>query len=109
MADGRFGRATYNAESAVNVLVDGKLALVIDAFSWLAVIQDQSGKEYKMDHVQVRFPTNVEDVGRVIYDLTRTSTPAHLYSANEQDYHPSPQFSTTRPQHRQWLNMKWLK
>lgn len=24
-----------------------------------------------MDHVQVRFPTNVEDVGRVIYDLTR--------------------------------------
>jgi S-adenosylmethionine synthetase len=24
-----------------------------------------------MDHVQVRFPTNVEDVARVIYDMTR--------------------------------------
>ena len=35
-----------------------------------------------MDHVQVRFPTNVEDVGRVIYDLTRMSppTPAPLMS-----------------------------
>jgi S-adenosylmethionine synthetase len=42
------------------------------------VIQDQSGKDYKMDHVQVRFPTNVEDVGRVIYDLTRTSTSCTL-------------------------------
>ena len=37
------------------------------------MIQDQSGKEYKMDHVQVRFPTNVEDVARVLYDLTRKS------------------------------------
>jgi hypothetical protein len=27
-ADGRFGRATYNAESAVNVLVDGKPATI---------------------------------------------------------------------------------
>jgi S-adenosylmethionine synthetase len=47
------------------------------------VIQDQSGKEYKMDHVQVRFPTNVEDVGRVIYDLTRTSNPALCTLADE--------------------------
>lgn len=39
----------------------------------MIVIQDQSGKEYKMDHVQVRFPTNVEDVARVLYDLTRKS------------------------------------
>jgi len=30
IADGRFGRATYNAESAVNVLVDGKPALLLD-------------------------------------------------------------------------------
>lgn len=28
-----------------------------------------------MDHVQVRFPTNVEDVARVLYDLTRKSHP----------------------------------
>jgi hypothetical protein len=32
-ADSRFGRATYNAESAVNVLVDGKLALILVAWS----------------------------------------------------------------------------
>ena len=37
----------------------------------MIVIQDQSGKEYKMDDLQVRFPTNVEDVARVLYDLTR--------------------------------------
>ena len=36
-----------------------------------AVVEDQSGKEYKMDHYQVRFPTNVSDIGRVLYDLAR--------------------------------------
>jgi hypothetical protein len=37
----------------------------------MAVVEDQSGKEYKMDHYQVRFPTNVSDIGRVLYDLAR--------------------------------------
>ena len=35
------------------------------------MVEDQSGKTYKMDHVQSRFPTNVEDVARVLYDLAR--------------------------------------
>lgn len=26
---GRFGRATYNAESAVNILVDGRLSFMV--------------------------------------------------------------------------------
>nr|XP_018263932.1 dTDP-4-dehydrorhamnose reductase [Kwoniella dejecticola CBS 10117]OBR86090.1 dTDP-4-dehydrorhamnose reductase [Kwoniella dejecticola CBS 10117] len=52
-----YGSTEYNAESAVNILRD--------------VVQDQSGKQYKMDAYQVRFPTNVEDVGRVLYDLSR--------------------------------------
>ena len=38
-----------------------------------AVVEDQSGKEYHMDHYQVRFPTNVSDIGRVLVDLTRKS------------------------------------
>ncbi|WVO12809.1 dTDP-4-dehydrorhamnose reductase [Cryptococcus depauperatus] len=50
-----YGKTEYNAESAVNVLLD--------------VVQDQSGKTYKMDARQVRFPTNVEDVSRVLHDL----------------------------------------
>ncbi|KAL7422259.1 hypothetical protein Q5752_002905 [Cryptotrichosporon argae] len=50
-----YGRTTYNAESAVNIIVD--------------VVKDQSGKQYKMDHYQIRNPTNVEDVARVLYDL----------------------------------------
>lgn len=52
-----YGRTEYNAESAVNVLRD--------------VVEDQSGKTYKMDARQTRFPTNVEDIGRVLYDLAR--------------------------------------
>jgi S-adenosylmethionine synthetase len=38
---------------------------------WRVVVEDQSGKEYKMDDYQVRSPTNVEDVARVLYDLAR--------------------------------------
>ncbi|RSH91279.1 hypothetical protein EHS25_009578 [Saitozyma podzolica] len=56
-----YGRVEYNAESAVNLLQD--------------VVQDQSGKEYKMDHYQIRFPTNVEDVARVLYDLAHLDKP----------------------------------
>lgn len=52
-----YGRTEYNSESAVNYLVD--------------VVQDQSGKAYSMDHYQVRQPTNVADVARVLYDLAR--------------------------------------
>jgi hypothetical protein len=71
-----------------------------------------------MDHVQVRFPTNVEDVARVIYDMTRKHPlpPILLalillllllqsvsqlkvpYSLTPQNYPPSRQSYTTRPQ-----------
>ncbi|KAI5449248.1 hypothetical protein NCC49_005164 [Naganishia albida] len=56
-----YGQVEYNAETAVNIFVD--------------VIEDQSGKTYKMDHFAVRFPTCVEDVARVMYDLTHHSQP----------------------------------
>ncbi|GHJ90119.1 hypothetical protein NliqN6_6521 [Naganishia liquefaciens] len=56
-----YGEVEYNAETAVNIFVD--------------VIQDQSGKTYKMDHFAVRFPTCVEDVARVMYDLAHTDKP----------------------------------
>ncbi len=50
-----YGQVEYNAETAVNIFVD--------------ILEDQSGKEYTMDHFAVRFPTCVEDVARVIYDF----------------------------------------
>ncbi|WVR05110.1 dTDP-4-dehydrorhamnose reductase [Kwoniella sp. DSM 27419] len=56
-----YGKVEYNGESAVNVLRD--------------VVEDQSGKTYKMDAYQVRFPTNVEDVARVLYDLSHLDKP----------------------------------
>lgn len=56
-----YGKTKYNAESAVNILRD--------------VVEDQSGKEYKMDHYQVRFPTNVDDIGRLLVDLTHLEKP----------------------------------
>lgn len=43
-----YGPAPQNSDSAVNVLVD--------------VVQDQSGRQYKMDHYAIRYPTNVEDI-----------------------------------------------
>ncbi|ORX39810.1 hypothetical protein BD324DRAFT_615077 [Kockovaella imperatae] len=65
-----YGKTTYNAESAVNIIVD--------------VVLDQSGKEYKMDDRQVRFPTNVEDIARVLYDLSKLdkSLPPILHYAS---------------------------
>ncbi|KAK8869876.1 dTDP-4-dehydrorhamnose reductase [Kwoniella newhampshirensis] len=56
-----YGKTEYNSESAVNVLRD--------------VVEDQSGKSYKMDAYQVRFPTNVEDVARVLFDLSHLPKP----------------------------------
>jgi S-adenosylmethionine synthetase len=48
MTDIRYGPAPKNSDSAVNILLD--------------VVQDQSGKQYKMDHYATRYPTNVEDI-----------------------------------------------
>lgn len=38
------------------------------------MVQDQSGKQYTMDDYQVRNPTAVSDVARVLYDLSRLPT-----------------------------------
>ncbi|KAH8556248.1 hypothetical protein BGW37DRAFT_536232 [Umbelopsis sp. PMI_123] len=49
-----YGKTEYNGESAVNILVD--------------VVMNQS-KPSKMDDAAIRYPTNVEDVARVLADL----------------------------------------
>jgi len=43
-----YGPAPKNSDSAINILLD--------------VVQDQSGKQYKMDHYATRYPTNVIDI-----------------------------------------------
>ncbi len=40
-----YGPVKVNSDSAINIVLD--------------VVRDQSGKEYKMDHYQTRYPTNV--------------------------------------------------
>jgi S-adenosylmethionine synthetase len=59
----RYGPAPRNSDSAVNILLD--------------VVQDQSGKQYKMDHYQTRFPTNVIDIGHFLVRLTGLD---HIFS-----------------------------
>ncbi|VDB96028.1 unnamed protein product [Peniophora sp. CBMAI 1063] len=50
-----YGPAPSNADSAINILLD--------------VVQDQSGKTYKMDHYQTRYPTNVIDIANFLVRL----------------------------------------
>lgn len=57
----RYGPAKSNSDSAVNILLD--------------VVNDQSGKIYKMDHWATRFPTNTVDIAHFLVRLTRTSDP----------------------------------
>jgi S-adenosylmethionine synthetase len=61
----RYGPAPKNSDSAINILLD--------------VVQDQSGKEYKMDHYATRFPTNVEDIGKFLVRLASTCPSRHCY------------------------------
>ncbi|KAI8344773.1 hypothetical protein BC941DRAFT_409582 [Chlamydoabsidia padenii] len=49
-----YGDVEFNGESAVNILVD--------------IVKDHN-KQTVMDNYSLRYPTNVEDVGRVIKDL----------------------------------------
>lgn len=55
----RYGPAPSNADSAINILLD--------------VVQDQSGKQYKMDHYQTRYPTNVQDIALLLRQITGAS------------------------------------
>ncbi|KAI9438616.1 NAD-P-binding protein [Lactarius indigo] len=69
-----YGPVPSNADSAVNVLLD--------------VVRDQSGKQYKMDHYQTRFPTNVLDIANFLVRLAQMPRDALLppvihYSAEE--------------------------
>ncbi|KIL59457.1 hypothetical protein M378DRAFT_200123 [Amanita muscaria Koide BX008] len=51
-----YGPAPKNSDSAVNILLD--------------VVQDQSGKIYKMDHYATRYPTNVVDIANFLVRLS---------------------------------------
>ncbi|KAF9262264.1 NAD(P)-binding protein [Marasmius fiardii PR-910] len=51
-----YGPAPKNSDSAVNILLD--------------VVQDQSGKQYNMDHYATRYPTNVEDIAGFLVRLS---------------------------------------
>lgn len=56
-------QAGKNKESAVNVLLD--------------LVWNKEGKEsVEMDHWSIRYPTNTEDVGRVIKDVVEKYTKA---------------------------------
>ena len=57
----RYGPAPSNADSAINILLD--------------VVRDQSGKQYRMDHYQTRFPTNVLDIASFLVRLARKGEP----------------------------------
>ncbi|KAG6876077.1 hypothetical protein C0992_001039, partial [Termitomyces sp. T32_za158] len=67
-----YGPAPKNSDSAINILLD--------------VVQDQSGKVYKMDHYATRYPTNVLDIAHFLVRLSgrKGSVPPILhYSAAE--------------------------
>ncbi|KAJ4473074.1 hypothetical protein J3R30DRAFT_3659398 [Lentinula aciculospora] len=69
-----YGPAPKNSDSAVNILLD--------------VVQDQSGKQYKMDHYATRYPTNVVDIANFLVRLSESKKtiiipPILHYSAAE--------------------------
>ena len=52
------------------------------------VVQDQSGKQYRMDHYQTRFPTNVLDVASFLVRLARKEKPLSSFlslTGNQKD------------------------
>jgi S-adenosylmethionine synthetase len=56
-----YGPAPKNSDSAINILLD--------------VVQDQSGKQYKMDHYATRYPTNVIDIANFLVRLSALKGP----------------------------------
>ncbi|KNZ78036.1 Methionine adenosyltransferase 2 subunit beta [Termitomyces sp. J132] len=68
----QYGPTPNNSDSAINILLD--------------VVQDQSGKVYKMDHYATRYPTNILDIAQFLVRLSgyKKSIPPILhYSAAE--------------------------
>ncbi|KAE9400519.1 NAD(P)-binding protein [Gymnopus androsaceus JB14] len=69
-----YGPAPKNSDSAVNILLD--------------IVQDQSGKQYKMDHYATKYPTNVVDIAGFLARLAESKPPIPIppilhYSAAE--------------------------
>lgn len=67
-----YGPAPKNSDSAVNILLD--------------IVEDQSGKQYKMDHFATRYPTNVLDIASFLVRLSDLNKPVPRiihYSAHE--------------------------
>jgi len=67
-----YGPAPNNSDTAVNILVD--------------VVEDHSGKTYKMDHYATRYPTNTVDIGNFLVKLAAYNKPIPTilhYSAAE--------------------------
>jgi len=67
-----YGPAPKNSDTAINILLD--------------VVEDQSGKQYKMDHYATRYPTNVLDIANFLVRLSaykKTIPPILHYSAAE--------------------------
>ncbi|KAJ1311672.1 hypothetical protein OPQ81_010146 [Rhizoctonia solani] len=56
-----YGPAPKNSDSAINVLVD--------------IVNDQTGKQYTMDHYATRYPTNVLDIADFLVKLTALNKP----------------------------------
>ncbi|KAF8187004.1 hypothetical protein K438DRAFT_1723090 [Mycena galopus ATCC 62051] len=56
-----YGPAPNNSDTAVNILVD--------------VVQDQSGKSYKMDHFATRYPTCTVDIANFLVKLSGYKKP----------------------------------
>jgi len=54
-----YGPAPKNTDSAINILLN--------------VVQDQSGKQYNMDHYATRYPTNVVDIAGFLVRLADLS------------------------------------
>ncbi|KAJ7485258.1 hypothetical protein FB451DRAFT_1228914 [Mycena latifolia] len=56
-----YGPAPKNSDTAVNILID--------------VVEDQSGKTYKMDHYATRYPTSVVDIANFLVKLSALKKP----------------------------------
>ncbi|KLO19305.1 NAD(P)-binding protein [Schizopora paradoxa] len=69
-----YGPAPKNSDTAVNILLD--------------VVQDQSGKQYKMDHYATRYPTNVLDIAAFLVKLAGrdVSVPPIVHFSSAEPY-----------------------
>ncbi|KDN42968.1 hypothetical protein RSAG8_06494, partial [Rhizoctonia solani AG-8 WAC10335] len=82
-----YGPVPKNSDSAINVLVDINSDSAINVL--VDIVNDQSGKQYTMDHYATRYPTNVLDIADFlvrltgIIDLKKQLPPILHYSGTE--------------------------